>query len=458
MNDKRRVLSRSIKVAAVLFILFVITSGWAKTSVAVLPVEATNNECRYIAKILEARDLEHVFAQSEQFSLINLKTSEKFYKSMHLGAIGSLSRENLRKISEELDAQIVVRLWVLPETSMLSEINMKAYSPAEDNENEHRFMVSKEKYQRWAQLSSELLTHLLPEKQAEQVAVIPPISDPSNTLENPKIPRPATFEFKQSKDQNKDAIAVIIANRDYLSDNIPAVEFALNDGNEVKSMLVRSFGLDAQNIIHGSNCTKATMESIFGTVSDPRGKLYNWIKPHQSDVYIYYTGHGAPDIKNNKAYLLPVDSDPSLIQLTGYPLETLFNNLAGLPYRSLTVVIDACFSGLSTKGMLLSNVSPAGLEVNTPLPAMRAGNVFLSSSGREYSSWHESEGHSLFTYFFLKGMQGEADVNKDRKITAGEMKEYLDTEVAYHARRLNNVEQNPSFFGSGDTNMVRYKE
>ncbi len=456
MNDKRRVLSRSIKVAAVIFILFVITSGWAKTSVAVLPVEATNNGGRYVAKMLEERDLEHVFAQSEQFSLINLKTSEKSYKSMHLGAIGSLSRESLRRISDELDAQIVVRLWVSHEVPDF-DIIMKAYSPAEDNENEHIFTVSKEKYQRWAQLSSELLTHLLPEKQAEQVAVIPPISDPSNTLENPQIPRPATFEFKQSKDQNKDAIAVIIANRDYLSDNIPAVEFALNDGNEVKSMLVRSFGLDVQNIIHGSNCTKATMESIFGTASDPRGKLYNWIKPHQSDVYIYYTGHGAPDIKNNKAYLLPVDSDPSLIQLTGYPLETLFNNLAGLPYRSLTVVIDACFSGLSPKGMLLSNVSPAGLEVNTPLPALRAGNVFLSSSGREYSSWHESEGHSLFTYFFLKGMQGEADVNKDRKITAGEMKDYLNTEVAYHARRLNNVEQNPLFYGREDMLLMHYK-
>ncbi|HOY85050.1 MAG TPA: caspase family protein [Candidatus Syntrophosphaera sp.] len=457
MNNKRRDLSRSIKVAAVLFILFVITSGWAKTSVAVLPVEATNNGGEYVAKILEARDLAQVFDQSEQFTLISLKTSEKLFKSLHFGDIGSISKANLRKISEELGAQIVVRIWVRHNAQAFFDISMKVYSPVEDSEIDHSFTVSKEKNQRWAQLRSEMLTHLLPEKQVEQVAVIPPISDPSNTLENPQITRPATFEFKQSKDQNKDAIAVIIANRDYLSDNIPAVEFALNDGNEVKSMLVRSFGLDAQNIIHGSNCTKATMESIFGTASDPRGKLYNWIKPHQSDVYIYYTGHGAPDIKNNKAYLLPVDSDPSLIQLTGYSLETLFNNLAGLPYRSLTVVIDACFSGLSPKGMLLSNVSPAGLEVNTPLPAMRAGNVFLSSSGREYSSWHESEGHSLFTYFFLKGMQWEADVNKDRKITAGEMKEYLDTEVAYHARRLNNVEQNPSFFGSGDTNMVRYK-
>ncbi len=68
---------------------------------------------------------------------------------------------------------------------------------------------------------------------------------------------------------------------------------------------------------------------------------------------------------------------------------------------------------------------------------------FTSSSGDEVSSWFPEKKHSLYTYYFLKGLQGEADQNGDKILTVGEMQYYLAEKVPYEARRLNNRQQPP---------------
>ena len=58
----------------------------------------------------------------------------------------------------------------------------------------------------------------------------------------------------------------------------------------------------------------------------------------------------------------------------------------------------------------------------------------------------------------MKGIQGEADVNKDKKITVGEMKVYLTEHVPYMARRLRGNEQEPVIMGNDSDVMVVLKK
>lgn len=51
----------------------------------------------------------------------------------------------------------------------------------------------------------------------------------------------------------------------------------------------------------------------------------------------------------------------------------------------------------------------------------------------------------------MKGLEGNADINKDNKITNGELLSYLDLNVSQKAAELGR-EQNPSL--SGDPNKV----
>ena len=255
------------------------------------------------------------------------------------------------------------------------------------------------------------------------------------------------------KTKNKDAVAVIIGNKSYTTPGVPPVEFAYSDAEIMKEYLIKAMGYSEKNIIFEKNATMGKLSEIFGTDKSHKGKLFNFVKPGESDVFIYYVGHGAPDVKTEGAYLVPVDADPNYIVNGGYSLETFYKNISKIPARSITVVLDSCFSGGSAKGMLLRNISPLSVSVETPetILTSRASTIVMTSADKgEVSSWYSEKHHSLFTYFFLKGLKGEADKNKDKKITVSEIRDYINENVPYSARRETGQEQNPRITLSPD--------
>ena len=68
---------------------------------------------------------------------------------------------------------------------------------------------------------------------------------------------------------------------------------------------------------------------------------------------------------------------------------------------------------------------------------------FTSASGVQVSSWYPEKKHSLYTYYFLKGLKGAADQDGNQAITAEEMQSYVLDKVSYMARKLNSREQTP---------------
>jgi hypothetical protein len=245
---------------------------------------------------------------------------------------------------------------------------------------------------------------------------------------------------------NPDGIAVIIGNKDYVNTDVPDVEYASADAKTVKQYAASMFGFSEDNIIFIENAKKSDFELVFGTREVHQGKLYNWVKSGRSDVFVYYSGHGAPDLSSGKAYFMPVESDPNYIRIGGYSLDVFYANLSKLPAKSVTVVLDACFSGGSQNGMIIRQASPMFIEVEMPVLG-GPGALLTSSSGDQISSWYPKGGHSLFTYYYLLGMRGEADTNRDRRITLSEMKAFVVENVPYAARRLYGREQTPVIKG-----------
>jgi hypothetical protein len=65
--------------------------------------------------------------------------------------------------------------------------------------------------------------------------------------------------------------------------------------------------------------------------------------------------------------------------------------------------------------------------------------------------------HSLFTYFFLRALQGEADKNKDKSLNFAEIEDYVKENVSFLARKMYGRKQTPKFIGNRDKVIVRYK-
>jgi hypothetical protein len=261
--------------------------------------------------------------------------------------------------------------------------------------------------------------------------------------------------------RNPDAVAVVIGNRDYRSSDIPSVDFALNDAKTVKKYLVSVLGYDEGNIIYIENATKAQLESVFGSSYNHRGRLYNYLKKGRSDIFVFYSGHGAPDPVTKQGFFVPSDVDPQTIGITGYPLKQLYDNIAKISNETappnVFIVIDACFSGATEKGLLLKNVSPLTITVSTPLMKMPNAVVLSASGGEQVSSWYPDKGHGMFTYFFLKALKREAERKSSLATAGGVFSSVADDNegVPYFARRLHGRMQNPQIMGDSSRLFFR---
>ncbi len=239
---------------------------------------------------------------------------------------------------------------------------------------------------------------------------------------------------------NPDGIAVVIGNRNYDHKDIPEVTYAGNDAQAMRIFLKDTLGYQDGNIIFMTDTIKPDLEMIFGIKNNHKGMLYDYIKPDVSDVFIYYSGHGAPDINTQKAYFVTKNSTPDKIAFTGYALDIFFENISRLPAKHITVVIDACFSGGTDSGKwIVSNASPALIKVSNPPVGKKNVAILTSSESSQISSWYPEKRHGLFTYFLLKAVNGDADKDSNRQITYKEIFDYVSNRtegVPYWAKRL----------------------
>jgi len=260
-------------------------------------------------------------------------------------------------------------------------------------------------------------------------------------------------------EKNRYGVAVIIGNRNY-QNRVPSVDFAHRDAAAFKRFVIDVLGYRQGNIIYLLDASQGQMTGVFGSKTNYQGKLYQYIRSNKSDVVIYYSGHGVPGLKDRQGYLLPTDANPDMVELNGYPLQQLYNNLGKLQAKSIVVYLDACFSGDSQKGMLIQSAS--GIMV-VPKETINTDHltIITAASGTQLASWDTKSSHGLFTETLLQGLYGKADEkefggNGDNTVTLLEMKQWLDDEMTYSARRYYNRKQVATIKGNKHFALVKH--
>ena len=233
---------------------------------------------------------------------------------------------------------------------------------------------------------------------------------------------------------NTNQFAFIIANENYPEAPVP---YALNDGRIFKEYCKKTLGLPDKNIKMFEDASLGRIIAVVEQIKEI-ANAYDG----DAEVIIYYAGHGVPDDKMNTAYLLPVDGSSSDIIHTGYSLEKLYTELGKLDLKSVTVFLDACFSGAKREDEMLASARGVAIKVKDEAPK---GNmvVFSAATGDETAHQYEEMGHGLFTYFLLKKLQ-ETQGN----VTYAELSDYVNKQVKRQSVVINNKRQTPTVIPS----------
>ncbi len=236
---------------------------------------------------------------------------------------------------------------------------------------------------------------------------------------------------------NKDSYAVVIGIEHYRQ-KLPRADFATQDARLVADYLVKVLGYPEENVV--------TLLNDHATNVDMAKYFEKWLSNNVdagSTVFIYYSGHGAPNPKNGGAYLVPYDGDPSFIDQTGYSLKRMYEALGKLPAKEIVVALDSCFSGAGGRSVLAEGARPLVMNLENSFDVPKNVMVLAAASGSQISSTYKDKGHGLFTYYLLKGIKNEDIVNSDGSLKMDDLFGYLAPQVERIARKQYNNEQTP---------------
>lgn len=238
-----------------------------------------------------------------------------------------------------------------------------------------------------------------------------------------------------NKNVNSNTIALVMANENY--NKVTQVASAQHDGDVFARYCRETLGIPENQVLEFTDLT-------YGNTLSAINRLKNTVKAMGPDteVIVYYAGHGVPDENTSDAYLLPVDADP-MVMATAYPLSKFYEELSSMDAANVVVFMDACFSGANRGEGMLAEARGVVLKAK---PAAPKGNMFVLSAadGNETALPWKEKNHGLFTYFLLKKLQ-ESKGNA----TLAEIADYVKAEVSKTASLQLNKPQNPKMTVSG---------
>jgi hypothetical protein len=254
-----------------------------------------------------------------------------------------------------------------------------------------------------------------------------------------------------SKTVRPNAVAVLMGIEDYR--NFAPAPYAVNDVTTFKDYCKNVLGINQVFSYTDNEISGFFFENTF---NPDYGELQKAVVKGQTEVFVFYSGHGFPSKNGENVFLFPADGRLEALEMQGYNLNKFYNNLNALGAKSVTVFIDACFSGVSrtTESYDTENlVSMRGVrikpKVENPWETNSNFSVFTSSAFEETSLGFDPSETGLFTYYLCAGLQGKADANGDKKITTGELAAYISENVKATSQKIRGL-QSPQFNGNPD--------
>jgi tetratricopeptide (TPR) repeat protein len=209
------------------------------------------------------------------------------------------------------------------------------------------------------------------------------------------------------------------------------LQYAERDAEDIYSVLISP---------EGGNFRAENVRTLIGakaTLANIRRELEEWLPSaakEEDRVLVYFAGHGF--VAGGQAYLAPYDIVPDQIARTAYPMATLGAVFGKIRAKWKVLLTDSCHSGAVSPDADVQTINRSLIDLTRSVFSLTASR----DRERSFESPDWGGGHGIFTYYVVRGMEGEADENRNGVVTADELSEYVRRNV----REATNGQQNPT--------------
>lgn len=216
-----------------------------------------------------------------------------------------------------------------------------------------------------------------------------------------------------------------------------------HDVRELASTLRERGGYTAATVVD-SACTDK--DATFGRSSERKAlqeAIAKWLGERESTdrIILYFSGHGFRD-SEKRLYLASQDCDPSDPGPGGIPISWLRQQLLECSAGSKLLILDSCHSG-SARSARGKHVATAG-ELGKFFEDTEGLVTLAGCRGTQSSYLWPAKDHSIFTYWLIQGLQGNADQDPRGTITVNELDDYVTRQTRHTAQRIYAMDQQPT--------------
>jgi hypothetical protein len=218
----------------------------------------------------------------------------------------------------------------------------------------------------------------------------------------------------------------------YRDQQLSVRKYAASDAELLTSYLQSLGGLPSSNV--------RLLQDWKALRPDIDEALLDWLPGHMNKeavVIVYFAGLATVS-PNGDVFLVPYDGSLTTSSRS-YPLKDLEAALNRLKAKQTLFVFDGMVArlGAGTDGRskpVLPQWNPSGSSTVHLIATNGVGRVVEDEHHR----------HGLFTYYLLRALRGESDVNHDGEVTLGEAVAYLTQKVLWASKTQYGQEQRPA--------------
>ncbi|HMS84772.1 MAG TPA: caspase family protein [Nitrospira sp.] len=227
--------------------------------------------------------------------------------------------------------------------------------------------------------------------------------------------------------RHPDTTIIAIGLNSTLTQQMPSRKYAAHDAETVAKYFQTLGGVPSSNIalLTDRKTTSAQIEKT----------LREWLPTRSTKdglVIIYFSGHA---MVSQKGEILLVPYDGTKTPTSLYRLSALESVLAKLNPRQALLIFDGKASPI------VDQTKPP----TTPRWDLDGENTIQLIAVEGFATGIEDDAHrhGLFTYYLLRGLRGEADTNRDGKVTLGEVSRFVRQKVAWASNSRFGTTQRP---------------